>query len=128
MWGLGPFKPENTYFLWEFLIKSIGKIGDKYKVNCMLYGEKENYLILATTYTGQTTKTYAYSIQFLTKLLQRKKPFESQWIEKIIGILQNCGMFHFWENLNQHQNVDIIYIQLMYIYTHESMNVKIHYT
>ena len=45
---------------------------------------------------------------FIIKL-RNKTQYESQWVEKnIVGILQNCGMFHYWKNLNQ--NMDIQYI------------------
>ena len=40
--------------------------------------------------------------------MRNKNQYESQWIEKIVGILQNCGMFHSWKN--QNQNMDIQYI------------------
>ena len=40
--------------------------------------------------------------------LRNKNQYESQWIEKKVGILQNGGMFPYCKN--QNQNMDIQYI------------------
>ena len=51
--------------------------------------------------------------------------------KKIVGILQNCGMFHYWKNLNL--NMDIQYInscinvRINDIWL-ESWNARINYT
>ena len=44
---------------------------------------------------------------FIIKL-RNKNQYESQWIAKIIGILQNCGMFHYRKNQNQYMDIQYI--------------------
>ena len=51
-------------------------------------------------------KNILYS--FIAKL-RNKKHYGSQWVKKILGILQSCGMFHFGEN--QNLNMDIKYVK-----------------
>ena len=62
---------------------------------------------MATAHIRQTTKAYIYSIQFYNQIAQQE-PIFIQVDRKSVGILQNCGMFHYWKN--QNQNMDIQYI------------------
>ena len=84
----------------------------------MLYGETgktsiqpiiENIMIsFWLRLTQDKPQRLIYKVYIFIIKLRNKNKHESQWIEKIVGILQNCGMFHYWKNKNK--NMDIQYI------------------
>ena len=40
--------------------------------------------------------------------MRNKNQYGSQWIEKNVWILQNCGMIHYWKNQNQNMDIQSI--------------------
>ena len=86
--------------------------------NCILYGEtgktsihpiiEKRMISFWLRLTQDNPQRFIYVVYSFIIKLRSKNQYESQWIAKIVGILQNCGMFYYWKN--QNQNMDIQYI------------------
>ena len=115
VWGHSNLKP--TEFFYMNFIRRLLKLGESTS-NCMLYGEtrktsiqpiiEKRMISFWLRLTQDKPQRLIYVVYSFIIKMRNKNQYESQWIEKIVEILQNCGMFHYWKN--QNQNMDIQYI------------------
>ena len=115
VWGHSNLKPIEIFY--RNFIRRLLKKGESTS-NCMLYGEtvktsiqpiiEKRMISFWLRLTQDKPQRLIYVVYSFIIKMRNKNQYESQWIEKIVEILQNCGMFHYWKN--QKQNMDIQYI------------------